>query len=735
MTGEVWWAREAEPDARARLRFVPGPGPSGVQPELVDATREAVRAGVRDRIAGYTPDWTNPDRQDAGVALVRLFGTQAEPVLGRVNRLPEKVLAEHLRTAGVRRRPAGAAAALLEFTVTPPDGASALIPAGFQAAASGPAGQVIYETDRDLYATPATVGAIAVQRAGALEPIPPGPGGPGRPFPPFGRDPEPGNALWIGLSGTASPYPSLSLGFVVVAEPLTAAASGGTTPLPLPPAPLLRWDVLDGGRFVPAEVVRDETGGLRASGTVQLLVPRMWRPGRPPASRPGPALRWLRLQVAHGSFTAPPPVLSGIRLNVVAATAARTILDEPLQPIQDPPAATTQQARRRMRLSQVPVLAGRVVIEVDDDPGTDVFGTAGFGARSASRWQEVESLAGYGPDDRVFVVDHETGEVTFGDGVNGAAVPPGFRNVRAVRYRVGGGAAGAVPAGAINTVVTALPFVTRVNNPFPATGGTDPEPDADAIRRGVAQLRSRGRAVAPADYGLLATRAPGTSVARAHGVPGLHPEFPGKPIPGVVGVLVVPAVGGSPAQPGGGSPAPVGGLSAPPLGGSLAPVGGSPVPLGGLPVPPAVKYAGEPPVPSTATLRAVTEFLTRKVAPAGVTVVAAAAQYQRVAVEARVVLDPDQERAGVLSRAGNAVIEYLDPIRGGELGAGWPFGGAVRHTPLVRRLLAVDGVLAVSRLSLTVDGLRLPPCTDHAIPPNTLVWPERPLLIPVEARS
>ena len=705
MTGDVWWARDAEPGARAGVRLVPGPGPSGVQPELVDATREAVRAGVRDRIAGYTPDWTNPDRQDAGVALVRLFGTQVAPVLGRVNRLPEKVLAEHARTAGVRRRPAGAAVAMLQFTVTPPDGASVLVPAGFQAAASGPAGQVIYETDRDLYATPATVGAIAVRRAGSLEPIPPGPSGPGRPFLPFGRDPEPGSALWIGLSGTLSPYPSLSLGFVVLAGPLTAAESGGIAPLPLPPAPLLRWDVLDGGRFVPAEVVRDETGGLRASGTVQLRVPRLWRPGHLPASRSGPALRWLRLQVAHGSFTAPPPVLSGIRLNMVAATAARTIADEPLQPIPNLPAATTQRARRRMRLSQVPILAGSVVIEVDDTPGTDVFGTTVVGttvfgttAGSRTRWQEVESLAGYGPDDRVFVVDYETGEVTFGDGVNGAAVPPGFRNVRAVRYRVGGGAAGAVPAGAISSVVTALPFVTRVDNPFPATGGTDPEPDADAIRRGVGELRSRGRAVAPADYGLLATRAPGASVARAQGVPGLHPEFAGRPIPGVVGVLVVPPA------------------------------------VHDLPAPSAVESAGEPPVPSAATLRAVTDFLTRTVAPAGVTVVAAGARYQRVAVEARVVLDPDQDRAGVLSRAGDAVTEYLDPLRGGEFGTGWPFGGTVRHTPLVRRLLAVDGVRAVSGLSLTVDGLRLPPCTDHAIPPTTLVWPERPLLIPVEAR-
>ncbi|MGW0809034.1 putative baseplate assembly protein [Nonomuraea sp. NPDC002799] len=714
MTADVWWARDSGEEGRGKEgrggegrgeegRTVPGPGPSGVQPELVDATREAVRAAVRDRIPGYTPDWTNPDRQDAGVALVRLFGTQAEPVLARVNRLPEKVLAEHLDIAGVRRRPATAAAALLEFTVTPPDGASVLVPAGFQAAASGPAGQIIYETGQDLYATPATLGAIAVQRAGALEPVPLGPNGPGRPFPPFGADPRPGDALWLGLAGAASPFPSLSLGFVIAAVPPTAAESGGLTPLPVSPQPLLRWDVLDGGRFRPVEVVRDETGGLRAGGTVELRVPRTWAVGSPPVARPGPALRWLRLQVAHGAFTVAPPLVTGLRLNMVAAAAARTIFDEPLEPIQDPRRTT----RRRMRLSQVPILAGSVVIEVDNDLGADLFGTTadpaviaagddlgadpfGTTAGSAARWQEVESLAAYGTDDRVFVVDYATGEVTFGDGVNGAPVPPGFRNVRAVRYRVGGGRAGAVAAGAVNSVVTALPFVTGVNNPFPATGGTDAEPDADVMRRGVGGLRSRGRAVAPADYGLLAVRAPGASVARAHGVPGLHPDFPGKPIPGVVGVLVVPPIEDS---------------------------GGA---------------AGEPPVPSAATLSAVSGFLTREVAPAGVTVATGPVAFRRVAVEARLVLDRDQDRAAVLARAADAVTGHLDPLRGGRDGGGWPFGGAVRHTPLVRRLLAVDGVLAVSGLSLTVDGLRLPPCTDFPIPPNDLIWPQRPLLIPVE---
>ncbi|MEO3974833.1 putative baseplate assembly protein [Streptomyces sp. CAU 1734] len=676
MTGPVWWER----DARAGARLVRADGPGGVRPELTEATREAVRANVRARISGFTPDWTNPDGQDAGVALVRLFGTLLEPVLTRVNRLPEKILAEHLATAGVRRLPAGAATALLEFTVNPPDGGSVLVPAGFQAAAPGDSGPVIYETDEDLYATPAGLGGLAVQEAGRLQSLPLGPAGPGRPFAPFGHDPRPGNGLWIALTGTAVPRPRLSLGLVVAAAP-PAPAEAAFPPAARnrPPAarPLLSWDVLDGAVPRPAEVLRDGTDGLRTSGTVVLGLPPSWAPGNPPGGRSGPPLRWLRLRVAHGTFAGPAPVLAGLRLNTVAATAARTIRDEPPQPVQDP-----SRPGRRMTLSQLPVLAGSVVIEVDDDRGGDVFGTTGA---TASRWREVESLSAHGADDRVFTVDRETGELTFGDGVHGAAVPPGFRNVRAVRYRVGGGGAGAVRAGAVNSAVTALPFVTGVTNPFPASGGTDAEPDAEVIRRGTGELRSRGRAVAPADYGLLALRAPGASVARAHGVPGLHPDFPGTPLPGVVGVLVVP--------PG--------------------------------------DDTGRPPVADAATLRAVADFLARAAAPAGVTVVAAPAPYRRVAVRARVALDPDLDRAAVLAGAAAAITGYLDPLRGGEDGAGWPFGGVLRHTALVRRLLAADGVLAVSRLSFTVDGVSAAPCTDHPIGPNTLVHPERPLLIPV----
>ena len=125
---------------------------------------------------------------------------------------------------------------------------------------------------------------------------------------------------------------------------------------------------------------------------------------------------------------------------------------------------------------------------MDDDPGGDIFGTA---TAVTSRWQEVDSLSSYGPDDRVFKgVDYATGVVTFGDGTHGARVPDGFRNVRAARYRVGGGADGAVAAAAVTAPLTSVGFVTAVSNPYPASGGTDTEPDSRAVLRGAEELRT-----------------------------------------------------------------------------------------------------------------------------------------------------------------------------------------------------------------------------------------------------
>ncbi|WAP54485.1 putative baseplate assembly protein [Streptomyces sp. S465] len=90
-------------------------------------------------------------------------------------------------------------------------------------------------------------------------------------------------------------------------------------------------------------------------------------------------------------------------------------------------------------------------------------------------WHRVDSLAGRGPRERVYVTG-TTGDgrttVTFGDGVHGARLPSGHENVRA-RYRFGTGAAANVPADRITQALTRPLGVTAVTNPQPATGGAD----------------------------------------------------------------------------------------------------------------------------------------------------------------------------------------------------------------------------------------------------------------------
>lgn len=54
-------------------------------------------------------------------------------------------------------------------------------------------------------------------------------------------------------------------------------------------------------------------------------------------------------------------------------------------------------------------------------------------------WQHVESLADAGPDERVFSLDAVSGEVQFGDGVNGAAPPAGPATIQATYETASGG--------------------------------------------------------------------------------------------------------------------------------------------------------------------------------------------------------------------------------------------------------------------------------------------------------
>jgi predicted phage baseplate assembly protein len=667
----AWWGKEAS--VLERQQSVTRGAPPSVEPALVSAKRDAVFQELTSRIAGYTWDWTNQRSSDAGIALAHLFSEEMEPVLQRVNSLPEKVFVEFLRSAGVQPMPPSPAQALLEFTVS--DGATqpVYVAHGFQVSAppAGGGDPVIFETTSDLYAVPGNIKELYALERGLFRAIDATKDD--VPFQPFGNRPRPGLAFLIGILAADGADFGAQLSIGIQLEPIAGTpppvSTGGVAPLPAPLGPLLKWEILDGATFREVAVLQDETRGLLQSGVIVLRLLDTWAPGIPSGSSDTTPLRWLRLQISYGTFLTPPSLLY-VKLNMARSIAVRTIHDEILAPV-------TGTGGSVMSLSQVPVLPGSLILEVDDTADLSMTATSGTASTPArQRWKEVDDLSQFAADDQVFVLDSTTGLVKFGDNSHGKAVPPGFRNVRALSYQVGGGAAGAVDAGKISGPVNSIPLLSEVKNPLAATGGLDTETQTQTKLRGPKELRAHGRAVVLADYEVLALRASGAQVARAHAVSGFHPAFPGKPIPGVVCVFVIP-----------------------------------------------IHRASGPPIADQDTLEAVSTFLSSGLAPRGIEVVAAAPAFHRVRVILSVVIDPAYSRGAVVKDVLGLLDTYLDPVSGGDDGQGWPFGGTLSYIALVRKILVgIRGVTAVPRLQFMADGVRGATCTDVPIPPHSLVW-------------
>jgi hypothetical protein len=194
---------------------------------------------------------------------------------------------------------------------------------------------------------------------------------------------------------------------------------------------------------------------------------------------PGTALR----------FFSPLPVLEG-----------RTVVDDPVAHADGTP-------NQMYVLRSQPVLEHSVDVTVDQ-PGLGV-----------AHWQEVDTLATSTPADRNVVVQRDSqgiATIVFGDGANGM-VPPAGTAVSPVviraSYRVGGGAAGNVPA---NTQFSSsLAAVVAAENPVAAGGGTAAE-DVQRARFFAPRLfRAQDRAVTLDDYVDLALQVPGVGKASA----------------------------------------------------------------------------------------------------------------------------------------------------------------------------------------------------------------------------
>jgi predicted phage baseplate assembly protein len=289
----------------------------------------------------------------------------------------------------------------------------------------------------------------------------------------------------------------------------------------------------------------------------------------------------------------------------------------------------------------------------------------------------VEDFFASEPRDDHFVLDRTRGVVLAGDGVNGN-IPVAYvlnpdANVIAREYRVGGGRRGNVAAGLIQTLVTRIDGIDEpgLGNLRPAAGGRDEESLEAARKRAPRFIRSRERAVTAEDYEYFALQA--GNVSRAKALPLFHPQFPDVSVPGAVSVIVVPD-------------------------------------------------SDDPaPEPSEGLLRTVCACLeTRRTLTAELFVLKPT--YQQVGLTLDLVVTDEADLTEVAERVERSLLDYLHPLRGGEDGQGWPFGGTIYYSKVYQRVLGDRGVGSITSLIVTVDGEDQPPCLDVPLAPHALAF-------------
>jgi hypothetical protein len=661
-------------------------------PILDNRSWDQLRRELVERIPVYTPEWTDEQVSDPGITLLELFAYLGENLLFRFNQIPETTRLEFLRRLDLPLRPASPSEALVTFSIE----------RGHEVVAQHErevkAGAIPFEVLTETNVLPVSV--LAYARVAADEP---GPGDErdyalqaidafglrdgeraryyrGRPLPaepakpdarPVDFDEALDGILWCAVvpdkEATVDELRNLilNLGVAPVDE---APALAEVDPCPgrsgAPKRPPVIWEITTGElgdrgqpRYRPLRLIGDTSDGLTRPGVVRLELPKDGPLGNAvpddldlagTGDRPPPlddedledsVLFWLRAyRRDRGSFG---------RLLWVGANAAEVRQQRAARP--EFLGTGTGDADQRMSLVNRNVVAGSLVVEVEE------------GDRWV-RWNEVDSFAASGPDDRHFVLDPEAGEVQFG--AMGGRPPQIGERVRAAEYRYGGGVAGNVGADAI-AKIDRRGATLKVRNPLPATGGEDAEPVASALERIPGELRRRDRAVTADDFGELALQVPGAPVVRAECLPRFHPRHTDTlETPGVVSVVVWPRED-------------------------------TPAPL-----------------PSKTLLRRVCRALdARRLVTTELYVIPPV--YRKIAVSVGVEVAPGFGVEAVRAWVEQILHQYLAPVPPyGPAGGGWPLGRRVYGPELEAAALQVEGVEFL--YGLRVSGLE----------PDGVTWTE-----------
>jgi hypothetical protein len=681
-------------------------------PKLDNRTFADLVEEARRRIPQFTPEWTNFNDSDPGMALVKLHAWLTETLLFQMNRLPDLNYIKFLELLNVQPAPALPAHAELTFKLKklnkPADPLVMFIPKGTQVGVDDPEldEDIIFETDRTLRAINAAIGAL----------IAPGDTQPfslmtvydednhqarltGQAFYPFntvGADPVAENVWIIGLvlrpqrqndkDYSLDRFPKGELDLMLFVPDVGDVDGAGNL---IEGANLeeclfpwevqaenqrIVWEVYTGdaptfswGNITTAwrrvQVVYDDTAGMSRSGHIILDMP-----GGLPAialgdlaasrwseigyEKPAPdddeaelpsvpeyAMVWLRARLLSQGIDDPIPQVQHVLLNTVSATAAVTRVDEIV-------GASNGLPNQIFKLKRTPVLVNPTTRKPD-------LTLAVRAGSNETTWSAVSDFYGVNPDEPVFLFDGQTGTVQTGDGRHGR-IPVAGAELLARHYRYGGGAVGNVGMGTITALRTSLADVDSVNNVRAASGGRDPEPIEEVMLRAPHDLRTRDRAVTSDDFAFLATQTPGLAIKRAFTLAQTTAQRQEdgrihytRNVPGAVTVVVLPE-------------------------------------------------SKQPrPQPTEDQIRHVCLHLNQRRLITTQLFVVGPEYIELEGFFAEITVSRQYDLKTVRDAVKQALLDYFDPLHGGDAQQGWPFGGDVYYGHVYRQILNITGVLRV----------------------------------------
>ena len=633
-------------------------------PNLDDRRFQDLVDDAKRLVQQKCPEWTDHNVSDPGVTLIETFAWMTDQLIYRLNRVPDRNYVKFLELIGVNLFPPTAARSQVTFWLSAPQPDVVRIPTGTQVATvrTETDEAIVFATVDDLPIVPsslAELGSMIDGKAyrdhwGALEKA--------SGFSCFKETPAPGDALYVGLS-EAVPSNAVRLRFSCHIEGVGVD----------PNNPPLAWEAWSGDDWEPCELDSDSTGGLNRDGDVVVHVPKSHVASLIAKKRAG----WIRARVTEPlegqpAYSASPSITSLAAITIGGtseAVNAELVQGEDVGISDGVPG-------ERFSLKRGPVVPGDepAVLEVSGDEGWE-------------EWTEVADFAGSTPTDRHFVLEMSGGEIRLGPAVREAdgtirqygAVPAKNARLRMRSYRTGGGRKGNLAARSLTVLKSSIPFVARVENRRPASGGVDGEDIENAKVRGPIRLRTRGRAVTTEDFEHLAREA-APEVARIRAVAAGDGADAGS-----VRVLVVPAA---------------------------APADGAYLRFDQL-------------VPGEETLQAITDRL-EEARVIGTRAIVEPPVYRGVTVVAKLKARPRQNPSRLQDDALKALYAYFDPITGGPEGTGWPFGRPVNVGEVYSVLQGLRGTELVEDARLfgadPITGQRGQQTSRLEVEPHALVF-------------